>query len=510
MAFIFVLLLLLTLGFFAYRSADSLKVAIKWEKHTQEVLLRLDEMLVMVTDVETGGRGFVLTGNRSFLEPYNNSTEKINQNLSNLRRLMADHPQQLSEITNLENLINEKIDFTRELIETRSGQGLQAASNLVERGRGKQLMDEIRLSIGTMKEEEGESLAKREEELNQGIRNTLLFLAFATIAGVVSVGLANFTVVRETGKRRRAEEELRETNKNLENRVRERTLELSAANEELKEQISRRKQSEKEKEKLFEDEQAARKEAEIANRLRDEFLATVSHELRAPLSSILGWGRLLETGKLDGQAREKAIQTIIRNAEAQNHLIEDLLDVSRIISGKLRLEIADINPIDLIETALETVRPTAEAKDITLEIKETSDVGYISGDSNRLQQVIWNLVSNAIKFTPNGGNVLVKIERESNNVEIRVEDTGIGIKKEFLPYVFERFRQADASSIRKFGGLGLGLAIVRHITEMHGGTVHVHSDGENKGAVFTVKLPILNQVREERYDVLEDVQVFED
>ncbi len=266
--------------------------------------------------------------------------------------------------------------------------------------------------------------------------------------------------------------------------------------------ITERRGAEQEREELLKREQLARKDAEIANRLRDEFLATVSHELRAPLNSILGWARLMEKGKLDEITTGKAINTIVRNAESQNRLIEDLLDVSRIISGKLRLEVMTIKPINVVESALETVRPAAEAKGIRIEIKGESDISHISGDPNRLQQVIWNLLSNAIKFTPPEGEVKLEIERTDDFVEIRVKDTGVGIKEEFLPHVFDRFRQADASSIRKFGGLGLGLAIVRHITEMHGGTVYALSAGENKGSTFVVRLPLVIQ-SEEEHDAME-------
>jgi PAS domain S-box-containing protein len=265
--------------------------------------------------------------------------------------------------------------------------------------------------------------------------------------------------------------------------------------------ITERKQAEREREKLLEREQAARKEAEIATRLRDEFLATVSHELRAPLNAILGWSRLLQQNRLDEKSAPKALQTIVRNAEAQSRLIEDLLDVSRIISGKLRLEVMPVKPIFFVEAALETVRPAAEAKNISFEVQEDSEVSHISGDPNRLQQVVWNLLSNAIKFTPNDGKVSVAIKRKKSHVEISVKDTGVGIKPEFLPHVFDRFSQADASSIRKFGGLGLGLAIVRHLTEMHGGTVRVESEGENKGSVFTVELPLIASPKDEEISV---------
>ena len=871
LAFIFALILLLTLGFFGYRSAGSVNEARKLENHTQEVLLRLNETLGLAIDVETSERGFVITGDESFLKLYRNTEQKINENLTRLRGLVADNPKQSAELANLQNLITEKLNFNKTNIELRRNQGLGAVSNRIAIGEGKQTMDEARLAVGKMKDEETRLLNERKDELDKSIEDTLLVLFLGTFGGVLCLGLANFAIFRETAKRRLAEGGLRDSNKNLEKRVERRTEELSVRNEELKEQIKQREQAEtrrqialeagslgtwtldpktnraeiderslslfgfagedfdgsvekafsriheedfpeveklfqksvvgreklnaefrvkmpdgsvrwnhctgqpqfdengeithivgncrditdgkefentlrqneyftraildslsaqiavldkngvivainkawqnfaeqncvgeqiaatgigqnylkvceiseafetdtekvlenlrsvledgksgfsfeypchspdeqrwfllqvsamqgaaggaaishinitdrkkveaelknseqfnrsifenspdcvqvleldgtfhsinanglrlleiddfshfvgkqwmdlwgeedeeaayqvlqaalkgrtthfegfcktatgklkwwdvsvapiygadgkpnrliatsrditerreteNEREKLLRNEKAARKEAEIANRMRDEFLATVSHELRAPLNSILGWGRMMEKGNLDETTTKKALSTIVRNAEAQNRLIEDLLDVSRIISGKLRLEVMTIKPIDVVESALETVRPAAEAKGITLEIMEDADVSHISGDPNRLQQVIWNLLSNAIKFTPNEGTVKLEIERTDNFVEIKVIDTGVGIKKEFLPHVFDRFRQADASSIRKFGGLGLGLAIVRHITEMHGGTVHVFSEGENKGSTFVIRLPL--------------------
>ncbi len=875
--FIIALMLFLALGFFAYQSANTVNKALNWEKHTQEVLLKLNDTLSLITDAETGGRGFVITGNEAYLEPFNNANQQISQNLSNLRELTSDNPKQIAEITELEKLISEKLDFVKGTNETRRNQGLEEASKRTKSGVGRVLMDEIRLSIRRMNNEEDSLLKKREDDLTKSINTTLLILFFGTAAGIGSLGLANFVVYRSVGRLRQAEEKVRISNQDLEKRVATRTRELLEKNEELKEQINQREQAEhrrrsaleagnlgtwtldpknskaeidersmslfglsaiefdgsdkkifsqiheedypqieelfqksiteranfnakfrvkmpdgsirwnhcigkpqldengelihivghcsditenkeyesvlierghfsraildslsahiavldksgniiavneawenfaqancveeqiestgvgqnylkvceksdafdedtkniinnlrevlsgkkegfafeypchspqeerwfllqvsamrgveggavishidisdrkkaeqelknseqfnrsifenspdcvkvlnldgtlhamntnglcimeidefspfvgkqwvdlwegdenelayqavhnavkgktskfegfcktvkgnlkywdvsvapvfdsngkptrlistsrditerreaeNEREKFLKGEQVARREAEIANRLRDEFLATVSHELRAPLNSILGWGRLLEKGNLDEKTTEKAISTIVRNAESQNRLIEDLLDVSRIISGKLRLEVMTIKPINIVEAALENVRPAAEAKGITLEIKEDSDVSHISGDPNRLQQVIWNLLSNAIKFTPNDGRVTLEIERDKDFVELRVQDTGVGIKEEFLPHVFDRFRQADASSIRKFGGLGLGLAIVRHITEMHGGIVSVYSEGEGKGSTFTVKLPLITSPSE--------------
>ena len=746
-AFVLALLLLLTLGFLGYRSVNSLTTALDWEKHTQAVLLQLDEALISIVNAETAGRGFLITADDSYLEPYNQTGQKIDGTLVQLRLLLADNPQQLENFNKLQGLINEKYSLLQKAVELRRTQNLDSVREQLTKDRGKNLMNQIRSLIGEMKDNEKSLLVEREGDLNGSVRNTYTMLLLVSFAGIIFLFIADFAIFREVGKRRSAEDEIRDTNKNLEQRVDERTRELSEKNVELKSQIIQREQSERrrqialeagnlgtwtlypqtnkaeidersrllfglgaddfdgssekafsrihredypqveqlfnkslaerigfnakfriqmpdgstrwnhcigqpqldengeiihivghcsditenkeyeafllesghfnraildslsahiavidregkivavneawehfaqgncveeqqisstgvgqnylrvcersaafeeetkeivahlqaildgdeksfafeypchspqeerwfllqvsamrgadggavishidisdrkraeaDREEFLKREQSARREAEIANRMRDEFLATVSHELRAPLNSILGWGRMLEKGKLDEPTTEKAINTIVRNAESQNRLIEDLLDVSRIISGKLRLEVITIKPINIVESALETVRPAAEAKGIKLEVKSGGDISHISGDPNRLQQVIWNLLSNAIKFTPNDGRVTLEIERSDDFVELRVRDTGVGIKEEFLPHVFDRFRQADASSIRKFGGLGLGLAIVRHITEMHGGTVEVFSEGEGKGSTFIVKLPLI-------------------
>ena len=744
LAFFFAMLLLSILGFFAYRSINSLSDAMRREKLTQEVLLQLDEVLALTIDAETGGRGFVITGNESFLEPYTQAKVKIDGIVAQLRGRLNDNPGQKQTLAVLEDLLNKKLFFTRQTVELRRDQTFGAAVDQVNSSQGKFLMDEIRRLVKEMKDKEQTLLSQREADLDKSLSTTYAMLFLGSFAGIVSLGLANFAIFREVGKRSSAEEKLKESNKELEKRVEERTRETLNKNEELKQQIKHREQAEglrrdalkagglgtwklnvdggdgeldergleilglteadfngtskqafsriveedapkvdeafrkavteqtnfdaefrildskgeirwnncsgqprldengkithivgfcrditeskkieinlrnseefnrsifenspdcvkvldldgalhsinknglyileiddfahaagknwidlwqgdekeaarqaiekarngqtanfegfcrtlkgnlkywdvtvapvfdadgrtirlistsrdmterrsaeQEREELLKREQTARKEAEIANRMRDEFLATVSHELRAPLNSILGWGRLLEKGNLDDATVGKAIGTIVRNAESQNRLIEDLLDVSRIISGKLRLEVITVKPINIVESALETVRPAADAKGIKLEIRNDIDVSHISGDPNRLQQVIWNLLSNAIKFTPNDGRVTLEIERQDEFVEIRVRDTGVGIKEDFLPHVFDRFRQADASSIRKFGGLGLGLAIVRHITEMHGGTVDVFSEGEGKGSVFTVRLPLISSSSEE-------------
>ena len=241
---------------------------------------------------------------------------------------------------------------------------------------------------------------------------------------------------------------------------------------------------------LLEREQQARLEAQAANRAKDEFLATLSHELRTPLNAILGWSRLLATGHLDEATSRRAVEIIERNTRLQAQLIEDLLDISRIVTGKLRLEFNTVEMQTIVEAAIEAVRPSADSRGVQLicDLHDASEP--ILCDPSRIQQVVWNLLSNAIKFTPPGGQVRVTSEREDRFASITVADTGVGITAEFLPHVFDRFRQQDPATTRKYGGLGLGLSIVRHLVELHGGTVMATSDGEGKGATFTVRVPV--------------------
>jgi PAS domain S-box-containing protein len=258
-------------------------------------------------------------------------------------------------------------------------------------------------------------------------------------------------------------------------------------------EITERKRVEEERAELFLREQEARKEAETANRLKDEFLATVSHELRTPLTSILGWAKLLQTGQFDKEVAIQALETIERNAKAQASLIDDLLDVSRIITGKLRLDVCLVEFTPIVEGAIESLRPAAKAKNIELNVTLDDEPRFMSGDPSRLQQVVWNLVSNAIKFTNQGGTVDIKLEYTETLAELRVIDSGVGIDPQFLPFVFDRFRQADSSITRTYGGLGLGLAIVRHLVDLHGGKVQAQSAGIGQGATFIVQFPIVEE-----------------
>jgi PAS domain S-box-containing protein len=252
-----------------------------------------------------------------------------------------------------------------------------------------------------------------------------------------------------------------------------------------------RKALEAERQNLLARERAAREQAERLNHAKDQFLATVSHELRAPLNAVLGWARILEAEAMSPDKVRHAAEVISRNAALQVRLIEDLLDLSRIVSGKVRLEARPIKIASVVEAAAEAFKPAAAAKGVQLQLVLDPGAGPILGDPERLQQVVWNLISNAIKFTKKGGRVQVSLQRVISHVEIVVADTGIGIAADFLPYIFDRFRQAEVSSGKAQGGLGIGLAVARHLVQLHGGTLEASSPGVNQGAVFTVKLPVM-------------------
>ncbi len=272
-----------------------------------------------------------------------------------------------------------------------------------------------------------------------------------------------------------------------------RDRELSTANEELRNEVAERRRAEHERADLLVRERAA-------NRLKDEFLATLSHELRTPLNAILGWTRLLRSAAVPRADMDRALEKVERNAQVQARLVEDLLEVSRITTGKLRLEVKPLDLATLATTAIESIRPTAEARGVTIDRHFESPTLPTAGDPDRLQQVIWNLLSNAVKFTGAGGLVTVGLKRDDQTDELVVSDTGLGIEPAFLPNVFDTFRQADGTSTRAYGGLGLGLSIVRHIVDLHGGEVRAESEGKDKGSRFTVRLPVraAERVREMR------------
>jgi len=258
--------------------------------------------------------------------------------------------------------------------------------------------------------------------------------------------------------------------------------------------ITERKRAERERERLLSEAEHAREQAETASRVKDEFLSTLSHELRTPLTAIVGWIYLLRGGRLDDSGRARALDAIDRNAGAQAQVISDILDLSRIVGARFRLDVRPMEVAPVMAAAIETLMPAANARGIKVQTILDPSAGLVSGDTDRLRQVIWNLFSNAIKFTPKGGRVTARVERVDQNVVITVEDSGVGISADVLPHVFERFRQGDSSNTRNHGGLGLGLAVVRHLVELHGGQVTASSDGETQGSRFTVRIPLLDPV----------------
>jgi signal transduction histidine kinase len=289
------------------------------------------------------------------------------------------------------------------------------------------------------------------------------------LAGGLLVSLALFAIVAAQYRGRESAEQ--------------HAAELRASEEALRESESRLR-------RLIVLEREARAEAQAADRAKDEFLATLSHELRTPLNAMLGWLQMLRAGKVREERRPEALEIVERNARTQARLIEDLLDISRIVSGKISLELQPLRLGPIAHTVVEGLRPGAEAKGLRVHASIDQQVGHVLGDGARLQQVMWNLLSNAIKFTPTGGDVFVELKELGNGVELSVRDTGIGIEASFLPHVFERFRQADSSTTRTHSGVGLGLAIVRHLVELHGGRISAHSDGHDRGALFAVWLPL--------------------
>ncbi len=480
----FVFLMLAMIGFIFYQSTVSSQQALEWQRHSQDIIYRLDQILYLTLDSEASVRGFTLVASDTYLEPHRKAEQQIRANLSYLRQRFAPNKPQLDELSRLEAFNSEYFTITTDAIATRSNEGVEAAQVKFSPQRVKSATDPMRVSIEKLKADEASLLERRQKGLSDSLYLTIWILIVATFAGAGALVLANIFVVREFKKRRSAETALVEANEGLEEKVKERTNLLEHANEALVDVGA-------ERERLLIAEQSARREAEIANRLRDEFMATVSHELRTPLNSILGWARLLKDGDLDQPQIDKAIATIIRSSENQNRLIEDLLDAARLISGKLELELTDLKIRELAEHSVESLRPTAGRRNIKLSFESdgASDV-RVNGDRNRLVQVFSNLIENAIKFSDEGGKIFVSMAADGDTVSVTVRDNGAGISSEFLPQVFERFRQDSERSGTDNAGLGLGLAIVRNLVEMHNGSVSAHSDGIGKGSQFRVTLPL--------------------
>lgn len=442
--FSFALALLIALEAFSFRAALSAIENERRVRHSHQVLSELDQTLSTLKDAETGQRGYLITGSEGYLAPYTAAVGDVEQERKRLRALVAEDPVQGRLLPVLEASIAAKLGELEETVAVRRTRGLPAAQAIVLSGRGKVSMDQIRGVVAAMRGEEESARLRRSAESEVSVRLARLVLLASGFVAVAIFALFFYQVRRS---------------------LRHRQV-------------------------LFAREEAARREAEQANRLKDEFLATVSHELRTPLNAVLGWARMLRTGTLDPAASERGLDAIERNAKMQAQLIEDLLDVSRIVSGKLRLDPRAADLAGIVESAMDVVRPSAEARAITLASVLDPAAGAITGDADRLQQVVWNLLSNAVKFTGKGGRVEVRLQRVDSLIELTVRDDGQGIAPEFLPHVLELFRQADASSTRGQMGLGIGLAIARRIVEMHGGTIRAASAGLGAGATFAVSLPV--------------------
>ena len=472
------------IGFGFYQNTVSMQETVEMERRTQRILAKLDEIQASSVDIDTSTNGFIVTGNDTYLDGYNRAKRRIPQDIGELRNLLSTEPHQLELIDQIQTFAGQRLETAEKKVELRKQEGHEAAVGMIGSPGDIGVGANLRSTVEAAKTEALRSLQQKELSSDRGLSRATWILIIGSIAGIIALTFANRVVTREMRQRKKAEEALTDANKDLEKKIDDRTLELKQVNEVLLEIGG-------EREVLLLNEKNARQEAELANRLRDEFMATVSHELRTPLNAILGWARLMKDGSLDEQQRTRAVSTIIKNSETQKRLIEDLLDVTRVISGKLELEVEDVDPSDLVIHAAESIRPAAEYKQITVEYKIDDAIKDVrlSGDKHRLAQVLSNLLTNAVKFTPEGGNVSLNAVLNNDEIVLDVIDDGAGINIDFLPYVFERFRQ-DTSSVRKNGGLGLGLAIVRSLVEMHGGSVAVQSDGENKGAKFTVRLPV--------------------
>jgi len=567
----------------SYRAVRTVADNDHWVSHSREVSNELTTTLSLVTDAETGTRGFIITGDEKHLEPYNLAVKEIDQHVARVKELTADNAEQRQRIPKLQELIARRLNSFKNGQTVFREQGFAGIEKTIPGGRGKEDMDELRGVIADMRHTEDQLLAERQTQSARSERNIILTLVFVTLVTLALLAAITILLSRHLAERRRSEDQLREqkdwlavtltsigdsviatdaggaitfinpvaealtgwtrdeavgkpidkvfqiineqTRQTVENPVTKvlregvivglanHTLLISKNGRETPiddsgapirktadgsiagvilvfRDVTDRKAMELEREQLLIRERSARTEAEDANRLKDEFLATVSHELRTPLTAILGWSAMLNKGPIDDQIVRTGMEVIERNAKTQTRIISDILDVSRIITGKLSI---DPEPVDLhliIQTAVSSIRPAADAKSIELKVSIRDSAGIVSGDPDRLQQIVWNLLSNAVKFTPKGGEVEVTLDRVDSRVEITVTDTGVGINPEFLPHVFDRFRQADASMTRTQGGLGLGLSIVRQLVELHGGIVTVESAGENQGARFTISLPL--------------------
>ncbi|HEX6278453.1 MAG TPA: CHASE3 domain-containing protein, partial [Pyrinomonadaceae bacterium] len=404
-----VFLTLSTIGFLFYQGQASYQEALDWQRQSNSSIRLADETARMMMNVDLGVFGFAHTGNDSYLEPYNRAKTVVPQNIARLKQNSADDPEALAQIALLETAVKEVLAEADRKIEARKvggpDEGLRQITNIADRPR----MDAVQAAVRQIKDTVTAKMQARDKRLDLGLSGSVWILTAASLTGIIALGLANFVVYREIRKRQSAESELIDTNRSLEEKVEERTEELLEMNERLVEIGG-------ERELLLIGEKQARQEAEVANRLRDEFMATVSHELRTPLNSILGWARLLKDGTLDLGQTQRAVNTIIKNSETQNRLIEDLLDVARLISGKLELEEEPVDLVQVISDSIEIASPAAQQKRLRIELDQgfVNGGSIVCGDRDRLRQVFSNLITNAIKFSHDAGSIHVQAFQDAS------------------------------------------------------------------------------------------------
>ncbi|HKT72463.1 MAG TPA: CHASE3 domain-containing protein [Steroidobacteraceae bacterium] len=452
---------ILAIGLVSYSELSSLADSSARVQRSYDVLQTLDDLNGALTDTETNQRGFLLTQDASYLTQYDAAIAQIRLALTELRRLTDGEPSSETAIAHLAQLAGAKLDELQESIHaTQAGRRGVALAKVAE-GEGKRLMEEFRRDSRELESAQRHLLDERRQQEREARFFSEAVLATTILLSVLLVGAAAL-VSRRFDERRLL----------------------------LEREITERRRAEEYREQLLASERVARSDAERATRLKDEFVATLSHELRTPLNAIVGWASILGKDHRP-QTVGQGIEVIQRNAKVQAQMIEDLLDMSRILSGKLLIELQRTDLRLVADAAIASVQPTADAKGVRIEVAPGEAI-LVNGDPGRLQQVIWNLLTNAIKFTPRQGKVDLLVYEANDHANIAVSDTGQGIAADFLPYVFDRFRQGDASTTRRHGGLGLGLSIVKSLVEMHGGSVDAQSPGEGQGTTFIVRLPLAN------------------
>lgn len=556
--------------FLTYLNISTLIEDLKVIQHTDAVQAELSDTLTNLLNAETGQRGYLLTGDERYLEPYQKAEPRLPKNVVRLDELLTAHPRSRKKLAILRDLVTKQMRDLEQSIEHRRASGEDDAISRTQTNEGKRRMEELRATLADLEREQREEFSRRSKRVAAEVNTTISTFAFTS--ALVLILLFAVTYFRRKVDRRRIENERKFrsladsapvmiwmssvegaatwfnkrwldysgctmdeeigngwvtrihpsdrdkclairaaslTSRNvftMEYRLRRRDLEYRwifdsgtpVFNMDGRFEgfvgscvdIHQLKESEEQRKLLFEKERIARLEADRANRLKDEFLATLSHELRTPLNAILGYAQLMKRGTISEAKRIEILDIIERNSRSQAQIIEDLLEMSRIISGRLRLELKYTELSKVIDAAIESVNPLAEAREVRFERIYQSIGCPVRGDVTRLQQVVWNLLTNAIKFSQRGSVVKISLASIGNKVELTITDKGIGIEEDFLPFVFDRFMQADSSSTRKHGGLGLGLAIVKQIVELHEGTVVAKSEGKNKGSSFVVVLPM--------------------